>query len=344
MADWMAETVRVLAVVCGGVILGLGCQGSGRAALPQRAGQARNSTAELQSDRPGEAGPDAPADTGKAGFPPVAIVAGHALSSKELLKAWLHQDSPGVRALLDELILSRLVHLEAERLGLALSADDATQAREAAWRRLEEEIERSASGLGTDEFLEARLGLDPLRYRERLGHEAVIDRLAERVVRGWLLTQEHALVRMIVVSGPEKLAQVQAGLAAGESFASLASEFSEEGSAQAGGRVPPVVRGDSPLAQLAFTTQVGEVGGPVPQAGRWLIVKVDQRPAPLGRGGTPEGAERFTADILASLAQRPIEDPEYWQWKSAVTRRYEVDMAPLFGIMGDVLAREPRGF
>ena len=58
--------------------------------------------------------------------------------------------------------------------------------------------------------------------------------------------------------------------------------------------------------------------------GRWLLLKVDSRPSP-----TSGAWEEIGPLVEASLAERAIEDPEYWQWKTWLFEQYEVDMSPL---------------
>ena len=128
---------------------------------------------------------------------------------------------------------------------------------------MQREVDRSGPGLSMEEFIRQRLGLDPGRYLERLEQQTTVDLLAERVVRAWLLMSERAEVRVIVVDQRENTDLVQARLARGEEFGKLAGEFSVEESAARSGRIPPVVRGTAALARLAFSTPIGEVGGPV---------------------------------------------------------------------------------
>jgi len=262
----------------------------------------------------------------------VARVGGQPLTTAEFLQAWLHQDSPGVRALLDELILARLVRLEAERLGIRLDQEESQESRRRAMERLDQDVASGGSGLSGDEFLRQRLGLNPGPYRQRIVERAELDLLAQRVVRAWLLCSEHAHVSVIVVDEREQITEVQKELAAGVAFEELARTWSVDESGVNGGRVPPVVRGRTPLALLAFETAVGEVGGPVREGERWLLLRVDSRPQPL----SPARPGELAQSVAASLLERPIEDPEYWQWKAAVVLLHDVDMEPFFQWMGNV--------
>ena len=44
--------------------------------------------------------------------------------------------------------------------------------------------------------------------------------------------------------------------------------------------------------------------------------------------------------VEASLRDRPVEDPEYWQWKSAMLEVYEVDMTPFLELMGSLTSQD----
>ncbi|MEE8469203.1 MAG: peptidylprolyl isomerase [Planctomycetota bacterium] len=283
--------------------------------------------------RAGEAGEAAAAlETGATGGGVVALVAGQPLYVSELFEAWLHSDSPGVQRLIEELVLSRVVLAEAGRLAIVLSDETRQVALDSVRERMQQEVDKRGGALTMEEFISQRLGLAPEPYLERLERQTEIDLLAGRVVRAWLLASERAEVRVIVVDVRENADLVQARLAKGEDFGKLAGEFSVEESADRDGRIPPVVRGPAALARLAFSTPVGEVGGPVFEGGQWLFLMVDGRPKPL------QGAWSELGQVVeASLEQRAIEDPEYWQWKAAMDDRYEVDMEPFLELVGDTV-------
>jgi len=311
---------------------------SARRPLPSEGG----SSAPLHQDPPAAVPPQAgdpaaaspPSQDPPASRPPapdhdvVAVVAGRPIHAGELLAAWMHRDSAGLRATLEELILSRLVLTESARAGIELDPERLERAQRRVRERLEDEVEKSGSGLETNEFIRRRLGLDPETYLDRLARETAIDLLAERVVRSWVLGSDRTEVRVIVVDERGKRDEVERRLAQGESFPALAEELSIEKGAGDGGRIPPVVRGESALARLAFSTPVGQVGGPVFEDDRWLFLYVDARPTPL------QGAwSEIGPTVESSLADQGIQDPEYWQWKADVLKRFEVDMEPLLQLV-----------
>jgi len=281
---------------------------------------------------PAAAAPAAGAGTRAAATGPelvIAHVAGKAIDVRELLAQWLHRDSVEVLEQIDHLVIDRLVGAEATRLGIRV--DDA--AGEAAYVRavaaLESEIGKKRPGVSLDQYVDKMLGLDPLVYRERLREDALRGLLAERVMRSFVLSSEHALIRVVVVKTAEKVKEVEAVLAAGEAFEDVARRLSSDASAQAGGRVAPVVRADTVMGRLAFDTAVGTVGGPTFEQGAWLFVKVEERPEPL-KGSWSELAPA----VEKSLAERGIENIEMQQWESAMGRRYEIDIEPFLRLAG----------
>ena len=158
----------------------------------------------------------------------------------------------------------------------------------------------------------------------------VTDLLASRCVRAFLLENERAVARMIVVQTREEADLVQAGMARGEDFSALAKEHSADPSAEQGGQIPELVRSQSAISRLAFTSEVGEVGGPLMEGGRWIFLRVDGR-KPAREGGW----EAFGAEVEATLVERPIDDLEFLQWQASVSSRYEVDTSPFLELVGE---------
>ncbi len=292
---------------------------------PAPAAEAETVEASAPPEVPEE--PKAPAPT--AGVV-IATVAGKPVDVSELLTQWMHQSSLDVKEQVDRLVLSRLFIEESRRLGLTIDPEQAEKAYADAAIAIEKEIGKKRPGISLDRYVDQLLGLDPKVYRERLRDDALRGLLAERVVRAFLLQSEHAELCVIVVKSEEKLKLVQSELAAGKAFEDVAREHSEEPSAKDGGRVPPVIRSDTVMGNLAFETPVGSVGGPKYQQGAWLLAKVVSRPEPLV-GNWKAIGER----VEASLKERSIEDLEISQWQTAMLRRYEVDVTPLMRLVGE---------
>ena len=264
------------------------------------------------------------------GDPVVAVVAGQGIGASELLKQWLHRDSFEVFQQINYLVASKLVLLESGRLGIA--ADEAAVEKEykAAVEEMEGTIQKKRPGVTLDKYVDSYLGLDPLRYRETLRANALRGWLASRCVRAWVLQSEHANVRLIALKSEDELKAAQADLAAGKSFEEVAQKRSGDPSAKEGGRIPPVVKSNSPMGKLAFATAVGAVGGPQYEQGAWLLVKVESRPEPL-KGGWKE----IGGAVEASLKERAIDDIEYKQWETAMQGRYQIDLTPVLKLCGE---------
>jgi hypothetical protein len=175
------------------------------------------------------------------------------------------------------------------------------------------------------------MGLDPIRYRERLRDDSVRALLGERVTRAWMLQQEHAEIHVIVVSSEDDVKAAQQDLASGKSFEDVAKARSIDPSKKEGGAITPIVRGSTPLSKAAFETAIGQVGGPITDSGAWLLLRVDARPQPI------EGDwSRIGPAIEESLKKRPVDPLEVKQWHAAMLERYEVDLKPFLD-----LVREP---
>ena len=269
------------------------------------------------------------ADDAPAAEPVVAVVAGRPVYVSELLSQWVYAKNFEVLKHLDNLALARIVQVEAQRLGVEVDPSAATAAYERSVAAIEAEVKKKHPKLGFDSYVDRVMGLDPIRYRERLRDDALRQLLGERVARAWLLGSERSVVRIIVAKDEAADAQVKAGLAAGADFAELARQHSADPSSQDGGRIPPVVRSESPIGRLAFSGETGKVAGPVSEAGRSVYLLVEARPAPL-TGPWPT----IAAAVEADLKSRPVDELEIAQWRGAMQERYEVDFQPFLRLVG----------
>lgn len=282
---------------------------------------------------PATSGPAAPAPAATANAnadPIVAHVAGKPVYVSELMAQWLYADSIGVRKQLDNLAVERLVVTEATRLGVKIDPELVEKSYERGAKALEGEIQVKRKGVTLDRYVDQYLGLDPKRYRERLRDDALRSLLGERVVRAWLLQNEHAFLRVIVVETEEEKKAVEAELAAGVTFEEAAKKHSKDPSSQGGGRIPPIVRGNTPIASVAFATDVGKVGGPISELGKFLFVRVDQRGVPIEGGW-----EKLGALVESSLGEQGVDELELEQWRRAMRDRYEIDLSPFLKMAGE---------
>jgi parvulin-like peptidyl-prolyl isomerase len=265
--------------------------------------------------------------------PIVARVAGQPVYVSELLSQWLYLDNFRVLDQLRNLAMSRLVLAEAKRLNITIDADRSSSAYENAVASIENEIRGSDLGkkspnLTLDSYVERVMGLDPIRYRERLRDDALRALLGERVARAWLLQQEHAEIHVIVVGSENDIKAAQKDLADGKSFEDVARSRSIDPSKKDGGAITPIVKGSTPLSKAAFETAIGGVGGPITDSGAWLLLRVDDRPKPVQGDWT-----RIGPAIEESLKKRPVDPLEVKQWHSAMLERYEVDLKPFLDLV-----------
>jgi parvulin-like peptidyl-prolyl isomerase len=266
--------------------------------------------------------------------PVVANVAGRPVYMSELLVQWMYSDSLQVLQQLDDLALGRLFVAEGTRLGVKIAPDLVTETSDRIVKAMEAEIARKNSqnqrqGMTLDKYVDTVLGLDPIRYRERLRDDALRQLLGERVMRAWLLAQPHATIRIIVVGSEEDMKSTQADLTAGTAFDEVARKHSMDPSSKDGGSITPIVKADTALGKLAFETNVGAVGGPIHEAGRWLFLKVEERPDPIVGDWSVLGPA-----VEKNLEARPVDTLEVKQWKTAMLQRYEVSFQPFLRLVG----------
>lgn len=263
----------------------------------------------------------------------VATVAGKPIYASELMAQWLYAGRSEARDQIDNLVVGRLVVAEATRLGVRIDPDLAEKSYTKGIEALEKQIQSSRKSLEKitlDRYVDQYLGLDAKRYRERLRDDALRSLLGERVVRGWLLQNEHAFLSVIVVRSEEDKKTVEAELAVGTAFEEVAKKHSKDASASMGGRIAPIVRGPTPIASIAFATEPGKVGGPIAEGGDFLFVRVDKRGTPLEGGW-----DKLGPAVEASIAEQGVDQLELEQWRRAMRDRYAIDMSPFLKLAGE---------
>jgi hypothetical protein len=255
----------------------------------------------------------------------VGSVAGSEVFAEDVLREWHRAARRELWLVVDKLVATRLARAEAARLGLRL-VPEAVEARFVEERRrLEEAIQRESRGQSLEEYVREELGASPARYLEGLRSETLRQMIVERAVRSWTLASENRSVRVLVVPEGGKMAELTAELEGGADFAELARLHSVDDSAPDGGRVPHVVRQEhSPLARLVFSTEVGEIGGPVPAPGHEILVRVEEHRDPV------EGLWPAVSELVeSSLSGDAVTESEFLHWKLAMERRYPIEFERL---------------
>ena len=97
----------------------------------------------------------------------VAKAAGQSIYAQDLVAAWMFRDSTATREVLDRLVLDALLRAEATRLGVVLPRTLVESDWFLTLEEFESEVKKAEPDMGTDEFIRARLGMDPPMYRRR---------------------------------------------------------------------------------------------------------------------------------------------------------------------------------
>ncbi len=261
--------------------------------------------------------------------PIVARVGGRTIPLRELFLHVLQQNPRETRAALEQLVDAYLVQAEGERLGISVPPARVEALYLETLEGLRQNVERSFPGKTIEEWISGRLGLAPEFYLGQARQDVVRHLLAERAVRSFTLANERAIVRAVVTADRARAEEALARAEAGEDFADLARELSEDPSGERGGLLPPILRSGSSLSRLAFGTGAGRIGGPLREQDSWLVMRVESIDPPV-RGRWDAVAEL----VEGSLAERAVQDAEYWQWRVEMLERYEVDLGPYLALTG----------
>jgi peptidyl-prolyl cis-trans isomerase D len=119
----------------------------------------------------------------------------------------------------------------------------------------------------------------------------------------------------------ERLADIRSRIMAGEDFATLAREYSQDpGSAEDGGSLGEIEKGMmvQPFEAALFSMQVGEVSEPVKTAFGWHLIKLEQ----ISGGGT-SSFEEVKADIEDEIRSDLAESQIYDMAENLANLAYE---------------------
>lgn len=320
--------VRTLAVLAAAALVPAGCAAQGDSLAT---GFDEPAASEAPRPAPGLRGGKPDADRPDV----LAVVAGAPITTEDFLARLMHRESRAVFDTLDRQVSAHLALLEAQRLGVQIDPAVVDAEVAASVESMTAAVE--GAGFELERYLAEQLGLDPERYFQILRDEVMEQLLTERVMRAWILGQPRVVLRVIVTEQEDAALAAKARIEAGDAFEVVAAGTSIDPTAANGGLLPPMVRSElSPMSRLAFQTPVGTLAGPLEQDRHFiLLMPVEVLPAQAGAWDVLGPA------VEESLAADPPQDAEFWQWRAAMGRRYQVDLTPLLKLAGEPSADLP---
>ena len=242
-------------------------------------------------------------------------------------------DTPLLRKAPPFLVFSRIALFESDRIGVRVSPEQVDLVVQRTLGAVSERLKKSAPGLTLDQFVQRVLELDRQSYDRKVRTDAVLQLLTERCVRAWFLETPRRDLDLIEFADESALTAGQTALEAGTAFEEVARLHGLPEDAEAGGLHMTLARNEeSDLARTAFATPIGEVGGPIAREGHHLLLR------PLREHEPVEGAwSEIGPRVEQSLADDPLDSQpmtkEYEQWRTAMTRRYPLDLAPFIELV-----------
>lgn len=236
----------------------------------------------------------------------VALVNGQAITKAELFDEMYKYVGAQV---LDEMILLRLLHMEAEERGVSVSEE-----------QVDKEIAAIAEQVGGREQLDfllfqQQMTMDELVSQIRnnllitalIGPEVVIDDEEVRQIfednKEFFAEEEQVRARHILVDTQELADEIRQQLVDGEDFADLAREHSTDaGSGARGGDLGWFGRGVmvAPFEEAAFALEIGDISPVIESPFGFHIIRVDER--------SEAKAAEFDDEIAAFIREQIIED------------------------------------
>jgi len=207
--------------------------------------------------------------------------------------------------ILDQMIEQVLIEQAAAQAGVSVSEDEVTAA-----------IQSLESELGA-ETLAARLaqeGLTPETLRTELKRQMLVSKMASQVIASVPTRAEHVHARHILLATQAEAEQVLARLAAGEDFAALALEVSQDvNTRQNGGDLGYFPRGvlSAPeVEQAAFSLEPGAISQVVQSALGYHIIQV-----------LDKGEREVSPEHLVLLQDKALRDWLATLWAQAEIQR-----------------------
>jgi foldase protein PrsA len=200
------------------------------------------------------------------------------------------------RQVLEQMIDQELIRQAAEGMGVSI-ADSQLESS------LQDIIDQSGGREEFDHSLQA-MNTTYEDFRQMLLDQLLSEAVYSEVTESISSTAEQAHVRHILVTTRERAEEVLVRLQAGEDFAFLAGEYSEDISTrETGGDVGFFPRGVMPpeVEEVAFSLETGEVSGIVESQFGFHIVQVLER-----------GEREISVEVFENLRQQ-----DFMQWLEA---------------------------
>ncbi|MGC1379694.1 MAG: peptidylprolyl isomerase [Candidatus Baltobacteraceae bacterium] len=223
--------------------------------------------------------------------------------------------SPMGRTVLQQMVQDQLIEQYAKNNNITVSDADIT-ARE-------DQLKANFPSGAWDEMLKAR-GLSEADVRSALREQLILDKaLAKDVTitpaqvkayfdknHGSFDKPEQVTARHILVPNLDEAQKVETQLKAGQSFASLAKQYSTDpGTKDKGGELGTFRRGQMVPAfdKVAFTAPVGAISAPVKSPFGYHIIQVESRTP--GQKASLESATPQITDTLRQQQEAPLIQP-----------------------------------
>jgi peptidyl-prolyl cis-trans isomerase SurA len=242
-------------------------------------------------------------------------------------------------ATLEDLIAQKLIKQTADKAGIDVSDREVDNAVE--------EV-RDQNNLSEDQLLVALAGsgLTYREYKEQLREQIRQVKFINMEFRSKISIQDEEVedyyrqnieefygpptfkIRMILLSGADaelqslRLKAVQEGIEAGEDFAALASQYSQDGSSASGGDLGYLGYGelDARLEEAIGLLTPGGVSPPVARPEGIYIMKLIER-----RPGEPRPLEEFSAPIRERLFDR-VMDEMFSSWLKEIKASAHIEI------------------
>jgi len=212
------------------------------------------------------------------------------------------------RQVLDSMIERVLIEQAAAREGVTVSEEELESI-------IQESIEEGGGQASFEEWLQSS-GLTYEDFREAIRFQLLAQSIFERVTSSVPTTAEQVHARHILVGTEEEAQAILAKLQAGEDFAALARELSQdENTREAGGDLGFFSRGQlicPEVEEAAFALQPGQISGVVQSQFGYHIVQVLEK--------TPD--RPLPPELLNALKEQAFARWMQEQWDNATIERF----------------------